>query len=385
MNLKEIKAIFKDPSKKLYLYTFILIVIFVFILIIVLFVSVFGNKRFSYEQMERQMVSSAKDYATSKKVLIKKDSFKKVIKVSTLIENEYIKELKKYNKRYETCDGNITITYNGKKFLYTPFLDCGKTYKTKYLNDEIKKSKLNDNKDGLYPIEDYYIYRGENPNNYIRFADELWRIVKIENNGIIKIIQMDTEFEETLFDDRYNVTCPEDDFNCSGISNFEVSRLKDTMLKIFNEGFKTDGFQFVLSNFEKSVITYQNLCIAPVSKNLKIEDGYPECTMQTQNKYPFDFIKLNETIMSSLDSGCTSIKDMQCTNYNYMSKNVHYWTIVSSDQNNYEVYYMNRLPVLKYVNEEAPFKFIVNLSSNTLYKSGKGTKDDPYIIKNVIE
>ena len=226
MNLKDITAIFKDPSKKLYLYTFVLVVLFVFILIIVLFVSVFGNKNLSYEQMEHQMVSSAKDYATSKKILIKKDSFRKVIKISALIENEYMKELKKYNKKYETCDGNVTITYNGKKFLYTPYFDCGKTYETKYLNDEIRKSKLNDNKDGLYPVDDYYVYKGENPNNYIRFANELWRIVKVESDGTIKIIQINNDFDSIVFDDRYNSACPEDEYNCNGFNNFVNSRIK---------------------------------------------------------------------------------------------------------------------------------------------------------------
>lgn len=384
MSLKDITSIFKDPSKRLYLYIFILIVIFILILLIVLLASIFGNKNFSYEQMERQMVSSAKNYATSKKLLIKKDSFKKTIKVSTLIENEYMKELKKYNKNYETCEGNVTITYNGKKFLYTPFLDCGKTYKTKYLNDKVKNSKLNENKDGLYPIEDYYIYRGENPNNYIKFTNQLWRIVKVEKDGTIKIVQTESDFDSIVFDDRYNSSCPKDDYDCAGFNNFETSRLKDRMLMIFNKGIDTQDGKFVFSDFDKTVINYQQLCIGPVPKNLRIEEGYPECQVKTENKYPFDFIKLNEYIMASLDSNCHSIKEKQCTNYNYLTKNALGWTITTTD-NNYEVYSLAKLPVLSYVSDDDDFAFTVNLSSNTLYKSGTGTKEDPYLIKNVIE
>lgn len=385
MSLKDITNIFKDPSKKLYLYTFILIVIFVFVLLIVLLANIFGNKNVSYEQMERQLVSSAKDYATSKKMLMKKDLFKKTIKINTLIENKYMKELKKYNKNYETCEGNVTITYNGKKFLYTPFFDCGKAYKTKYLKDEIKNSKLNDNKDGIYSVDDYYIYRGENPNNYIKFANQLWRIVKIESDETIKIVQVDSDFDSVVFDDRYNSSCPKDEYNCAGFSNFETSRLKDKMLEIFNEGIDIRNEKFSFSKFEKTIVNYQQLCVGPVSENLRIEEGYPECQIKTEGKYPFDFIKLNEYIMASLDSDCQSIKDKQCTNYNYMIKNVYGWTITTTAENNYEVYYLAKLPILWDVSTNDDFIFTVNLSSNTLYKSGTGTEEDPYIIKNVIE
>ncbi len=46
--------------------------------------------------------------------------------------------------------------------------------------------------DGLY-VDSYederYIYRGTNPNNYIEFNDELWRIVAKESDGTYKIIR----------------------------------------------------------------------------------------------------------------------------------------------------------------------------------------------------
>ncbi len=50
--------------------------------------------------------------------------------------------------------------------------------------------------DGLYqdPTEpDRYIYRGAEPDNYITFNDEEWRIVAIESDGAIKIMKNPTE------------------------------------------------------------------------------------------------------------------------------------------------------------------------------------------------
>ena len=52
--------------------------------------------------------------------------------------------------------------------------------------------KVTDNGDGLYEDEyedDRYVYKGTDPNNYIEFNDELWRIVAKEANGTYKIVR----------------------------------------------------------------------------------------------------------------------------------------------------------------------------------------------------
>ena len=59
--------------------------------------------------------------------------------------------------------------------------------------------------DGLY--EDSYesgrlIYRGQNPNNYIEFNDELWRIIAKEADGTYKIIRNELLPEEMPFDEQ---------------------------------------------------------------------------------------------------------------------------------------------------------------------------------------
>ena len=53
------------------------------------------------------------------------------------------------------------------------------------------KDKVVTSGDGLYKDEyedGRYFYKGANPNNYIRFNNELWRILSIENDGSMKII-----------------------------------------------------------------------------------------------------------------------------------------------------------------------------------------------------
>jgi len=49
--------------------------------------------------------------------------------------------------------------------------------------------------DGLYQDEyeeGRYIYKGSNPNNYITFNNETWRILSVENDGTLKIMKKDS-------------------------------------------------------------------------------------------------------------------------------------------------------------------------------------------------
>jgi len=59
-------------------------------------------------------------------------------------------------------------------------------------NTKVRAAEQIKAKSGLYadPYEDgRYIYKGENPNNYIRFNNETWRIIAVENGGNLKIVR----------------------------------------------------------------------------------------------------------------------------------------------------------------------------------------------------
>lgn len=62
----------------------------------------------------------------------------------------------------------------------------------KYKDVSYLKRRTVSTGEGLYvdPYENgRYIYRGANPNNWITFNNELWRIISIESNGTLKIIR----------------------------------------------------------------------------------------------------------------------------------------------------------------------------------------------------
>ena len=83
---------------------------------------------------------------------------------------------------YAAFQTNINITAKGN------ILEKGITI------DELK-NKVTTSGDGLYQdtLESgRYVYKGANPDNYILFNNELWRIVALENDNTIKIIRKDS-------------------------------------------------------------------------------------------------------------------------------------------------------------------------------------------------
>ena len=62
-----------------------------------------------------------------------------------------------------------------------------------------------DSGDGLYTDDTRagrYVYRGSNPDNYIEFNDELWRIVAKETDGTYKIVRNEVLPEQMPFDEQ---------------------------------------------------------------------------------------------------------------------------------------------------------------------------------------
>ena len=67
--------------------------------------------------------------------------------------------------------------------------------KQKGITSEDLKENVVESGDGLYKDiyeDERYIYKGENPNNYITFNNETWQIISIESNGTIKITSTNT-------------------------------------------------------------------------------------------------------------------------------------------------------------------------------------------------
>ena len=197
----------------------------IFIIVIVLIVSCsLGGGETSYEKLENKLVNAAKEYyEENNKKLPKVENETVSITLSFLIQNDYIKEIKDPKDKKRLCTGEVEVTKRNNKYNYQGFLDCGKNYRTEFLTDALKSSlKHDDIGNGLYKVNDEYIFKGDNVKNHVKFNDEIWQVIKIDKDGDIKLIKLEPTEEDYTWDDRYNVKTGDN----TGVNDFKKSRIR---------------------------------------------------------------------------------------------------------------------------------------------------------------
>ena len=374
MDLKNISMPnLKKLDKKLINKLAMFLLVIVFLVVIIIVVKLIKGNRISYASIEDKMVIAAKKYYSDNEEGIEK--FKDVssteisVNVDTLVEAGYLKELTKLTPNKEAvCTGKVSAGTNNGYILYTAYLDCGADYKTKYLSDVLKENIV-DTGDGLYAYNDYHLYRGEFVNNYVSFADKTWRIIKINNDGSLRMMET-TRREKLVWDDRYNINLEGND----GINDFEVSRVKDSLESLYNNDEE-------FTDSDRGYILPQTLCIGKRDENETNIDGTIECSKIYDN-FMIGLIQANEYALSSLDNNCKIPTDRACQNYNYFSEfESSYWSITASTIKTSKVYKLNPEPFITNANNEASIRAVINVDSNVTYASGDGTLEKPYIFK----
>ena len=230
--IEKIKTYYNSNKQQVTLFGSVALVMFLIIMAIAIVVKVIGLK-VSYEALEEKLEQAAAQYLIKNPSNLPSGSNPTVVvSANTLIENKYIKELKKYVKD-SSCTANVVVDYVNNDYKYQAYLTCN-SFKTEKLGDVLKKNNnISLVKEGLYEMNNEYVFRGQNPNNYVELNGEIWRIVKIDKNHNIKIIITETEEDDlyAVWDDRYNT---EEDSNY-GINNFSLSRGLITIKNIYNQ------------------------------------------------------------------------------------------------------------------------------------------------------
>lgn len=356
-------------------FIYIIIGVFILIFIIVLLV-VFANRGNSkvkgYSGVESRMVSAAKSYYNKyDDKLPVMDGSSVNVSAETLIENSFLKPFSEMVDEGVSCSGYVNVFKIGEDYSYFPYLNCGSEYESSMLSKKIISAGIVTSGDGLYSIGDKYIFRGEYPNNYLKFDDKVWRIIGINSDGSIKAIYTDKKVDRNAWDDRYNSS--KDSY--VGINDFHVSRLLEYLNKIYDEN------TFV-SKSNKDLLVKHDWCIGRVSQEGSSISSLNLCS-DTYNDLYIGVVQVDDILIPSLDSKCSNIYDVECTNYNYFFTINTGWTLNASSDNSYAVFNSNGGAV-SYKNASASgyVRPVINLNSNILYKSGTGTSDDPYIIDN---
>lgn len=370
--LENLKNMDDESKKKVKLFGIGLIVVIVLIIILAIIIAII-NRKTSYEDMENIMSKAAYSYYQDNLGKLPTESSKtSVVDETTLVNGKYMKSIKKYTKD-ETCKGRVEVTYNNGDFDYQTYLTCN-SFSTSLLKDQIKKDNIIVTSGaGLYDENGILRFRGEKLNNYLKSKDEIYRIIKIDDNGKIYIIPEDMDDnDEKLFvywDDRYN---SEEQINC-GINDYTLSRIKDSLDVIYNN----------LNKELKSKTTTFTACVGNRSEHDLINTGDIECSKKIENA-SISLLPIYEYIKASIAPACQTTASKECKNYNYLYKDTYMWWTGTGDSSNtdkiYSINYSGEIDKDR-GNSRKVARYVVALKENTLLKDGNGTKSKPYQIR----
>lgn len=340
-----------------------LIVIILIILIIALVVGN-GSKKVS----EKNLTKAAEAYYNANSNLLPKNNYDSTsVSLATLISTGYMN-----SNVVSTCPAYVTVINVNGEYYYNPTFACD----SNGLMSSTLVSKLIANRvtngSGLYYNNGTYIFRGEDPNNYVRFGESLWRIIGLDQNGNIKMIYNDLYIEYQPWDDRYN----KETESQKGINEYlgnEKSRIKEFLDNFFITDVNIEKFNPV----RISRTTTHTACVGKIDLENNVVNS---CSKMLENQR-ISTITVQDYVNASLDSNCSINNTITCQNYNFL--NLTSWTANAYNGNTYSAYYIDADEGIQLSDAfiSRAIRPIISLKKDVLYHSGTGTITDPYMIK----
>ena len=221
--------------------------------------------------------------------------------------------------------------------------------------------------DGLYADtyeEGRYIYRGLNPNNYIIFNGESWRIIAVENDGTLKIrknesignIAWDTSnSNEWSRPATLNTYLNSSYYNT--LSDDAKNQIKNHIFGIGSVAYNNTDLAGQITN-ENSKTWTGNIGLMSVSDYLKVSNNEEKCGNLNLNNQNYEI----------------------CKQTNWMFINNYYWTITSNEGEYGGVYRISASGNISgdLIHEIGVVPSLYLKSDITL--SGEGTTSNPYTI-----
>ncbi len=343
----------------------------IILIIILVVIGSCGNNRggySSYEQIEEKMIIAAKKYyETRNDKLPKEESSSIKVSTSTLIEAELLKEIKSPSNKNNTCGGYVEVTKVDGEYAYIPYLECD-NYETKKLVDLIKESNLDEYGNGVYNMDGEYVYKGDIVNNYVSFNEQLWRIIKIDKSGDIKLVLSTRTNESYTWDSAYNSEKKSD----SGITS---DYLHTDIRKSLKEYYETN-----FTNENKIKIVSKDLCVGKY--NLTDEFSYDKECSVTKKEEKVGLLNPTDYQKASLSNMCKTLSSRECSNYNYLSNEyINTWLLNAVEENTYEVLYFNEEIDVSRASSSKKINPVIYITGNVLIKEGNGSEKEPFVIK----
>ncbi len=263
-----------------------------------------------------------------------------------------------------TATITVTLDYGQSNGTVTPPTPSGIT------SDDLKALAVTEG-DGLYQDEyesGRFIYKGANPNNYITFNNETWRILSIEADGRIKIMR--------------NESIGNRAFDSGGSNAWETSDIKTYLNGEYLETITVNKDKIVPSTWSIGGVTSDNNDLAG---QITAENGTQSQTASVGLITASEYLRANT---NKEQCGSISLNDdnySTCKTTNWLFKGDHYWTIsptVSYSGNVFLVFSNGKM----YSTLNAHFTYAVlpaiTLSSD-ISLSGSGEAGDPFVLSPI--
>ena len=237
--------------------------------------------------------------------------------------------------------------------------------------------------DGLYAqtvgSNKTYYFKGAVENNYVKFANLTWRIVRINEDGTMRLITQDSQISSQKFNSTYNT------YDKMYYTNSEIKTAVENWYKtnITDKGF--DG-KVVSGNYfcEQAKVVYSTIYTAG-NATVATKDNYTssfDCTTDGKGKGVVSgkvgLITIDEVLFAGGVIGRSSNFYLKNGSIYWMMSSAGFGTVysyayawyVDSDGTTYS----------DIVSNSSGVRPVLNLSADTL-ASGSGTESDPYVVK----
>ncbi len=368
----------QDDFKKFIIKLVLIVVGGMILLFVVLSIaSLFTKGNYSYEKIEEIMTNAAKSYFKEyPESLPKKENQIVEIEATTLAQAGKMKDLSEYTKQGVTCTGKVSVAKSSEDYIYTPSLNCGDAYTDKTLATAVKEdSKVTTSGYGLYNMNNNFVFRGEEVNNYVSINENLWRIVKIDSNSNVYLIKEDYIGYAASWDDRYN---SELKYNV-GINNYSASRIKEYLSELYNT---TKEDLIFLTDTDKTKLSSYEVCTGKRTINSTTNTNELECKSTVAGQ-KLGLLTVSDYINASIDPNCTSPESPSCQNYNYLTVKYRWWTVTAEENSSSSVLLVNEKGKIISAKcyEYNYIRPVIKLSNRIMINSGNGTEENPYILK----
>ena len=233
--------------------------------------------------------------------------------------------------------------------------------------------------DGLY-IDEYeegkYTYKGANPNNYITFNNENWRILSIDQNGSIKIIRNELLPNRVFDSTNSNLWDRPSDIKTYLNGDYLTSIQETTpndYAKIVQKTWSIGAVTNINNNLAEQIENENNSQSESASVGLITVSEYLRAN--TNNELCGNF-NLNNNNLSIENN------DSTCKTTNWLIKNNDYWIIspyTGSDNLGYTILPDGQIYSAS-INNSYYIAPVLYLKSDTKL-TGEGTIENPYQIK----